>query len=511
MKKVFSFFIVLTVIFSLCIVSFAADVTVNVNGGLTDHTFAGYKILSGDYDSVNQNLSNVEWATGIKSAEFLSALKADSQIGSHFADCNDAVAVAEVISSFTDNSAEIRTFAKIAYANVNTANSVVISSATTNLDYGYYLIVDTTSVQGQDKAANASLLQVVGEDISINLKTDKPFVEKKVMENVKWTDNGGYNDVADWNIGDDVPFKVISSVPDITYYDEYTMIFHDTLDAGFTLNADTISVKIGTVTLVEDTDYTVTQNGQSFDVQIIDLKGILGIETGDSIVVDYTALLNTDAVIGLDGNENVVYLEYSNVPDSTGSTGETSLTGNTPEDKVIVFTYGTEITKVDGADDSITLKGAEFVLKNSDGSQYAIVENGLFAGWTTDKAKATKLITGDDGMIVVKGLDDSTYLLEEVAAPAGYNAIIGDKAITIKATTENGDSWDGVPSNALKGVAGDADADALVEVQVVNNKGAVLPETGGTGTVIFITVGFILAMIAVVFLVTRKKMSVYED
>ena len=45
----------------------------------------------------------------------------------------------------------------------------------------------------------------------------------------------------------------------------------------------------------------------------------------------------------------------------------------------------------------------------------------------------------------------------------------------------------------------------------MNNKGAVLPETGGTGTVIFITVGFILAMIAVVFLVTRKKMSVYED
>ena len=84
--------------------------------------------------------------------------------------------------------------------------------------------------------------------------------------------------------------------------------------------------------VVEDTDYTVTQNGQSFDVQIIDLKGILGIETGDSIVVDYTALLNTDAIIGLDGNENVVYLEYSNVPDSTGSTGETSLTGNTPED-----------------------------------------------------------------------------------------------------------------------------------------------------------------------------------
>ncbi|MBR5786124.1 MAG: isopeptide-forming domain-containing fimbrial protein [Clostridia bacterium] len=511
MKKVFSLFVVLTVVFSLCISSFAADVTVNVVGGLTDHSFSGYMILSGDYDSVSQSLSNVEWGAGIKSADFLSALKADSQIGSYFTDCEDAAAVAEEISSFSDNSAEARAFAKIAYANINTANFVVISSATTNLDNGYYLVVDSTDVQGQDKAANASLLQVVGDNIDINLKTDKPFVEKKVMENIKWEDNDGYNDVADWNIGDDVPFRVISNVPDFTYYDEYTMIFHDTLDAGFTLNLNSISVKIGDITLVEDVDYTVSQDGQGFDVQIIDLKVISGIEIGDAIVVDYTALLNTDAVIGLEGNENVVYLEYSNFPDSAGNTGNTSLTGNTPEDKVIVFTYGTEITKVDGADDSITLKGAEFVLKNSDGSQYAIVENGLFAGWTTDKAKATKLITGDDGMIVVKGLDDSTYLLEEVAAPAGYNAIIGDKAITIKATTENGDSWDGVPSNALKGVAGDADADALVEVQVVNNKGAVLPETGGTGTVIFITVGFILAMIAVVFLVTRKKMSVYED
>lgn len=512
MKKVFSLILVIAMIFSLSITAFAADVTVSVNGEIiSDHTFSGYMILDGDYDAENQNLSNIQWGNGINSADFLAALKADTEIGSYFAACTDASSVAEVISSFSSDSTEIRTFSKIACANVNTANTVVISTSTTSLENGYYLVVDTTEVQGQDKAANASILQVVGENVDINLKTDKPFVEKKVMENVKWTNNGGYNDVADWNIGDNVPFRVTSKVPDMTYYDEYTMIFHDTLDAGFTLNSDSITVKIGNVNLVKDTDYTVTQDGQSFDVQIINLKNIAGITAGNAITVDYTALLNTNAVIGLDGNENVVYLEYSNVPDSTGTGSSANLTGKTPEDKVIVFTYGTEITKVDGADASITLKGAEFILKNADGTKYAIVTNGLFTEWTTDKNAATCLITDENGVVVVKGLDDGTYLIEEIAAPAGYNAIVGDKTIVIEATTANGDAWDGVASSALINIANDADLDALVDVQVINNKGAVLPETGSFGTALFITVGSVMVLGAVVILVVRKKMSVYED
>lgn len=512
MKKVFSLILVIAMIFSLSITAFAADVTVSVNGDLiSDHTFSGYMIFSGDYDSSNQNLSNIQWGNGINSADFLAALKADAEVGSYFADCADANGVAEVISSFTSDSAEIRTFSKIACANVNTANAVAVSTATTRLENGYYLIVDTTDVEGQDKAANASLLQIVGENVEINLKTDKPFVVKKVMENVKWTENGGYNDVADWNIGDNVPFRVTSAVPDMTYYDEYTMIFHDTLDDGFTLNSDSITVKIGNTTLVKDTDYTVTVNGQSFDVQITNLKNITGITEGNAITVDYTAVLNNNAVIGLDGNENVVYLEYSNAPDSIGSGSSTSLTGKTPEDKVIVFTYGTEITKVDGADISVTLKGAEFILKNSDGTKFAIVENGLFAGWTADETAATYLTTDDNGVVVVKGLDDGTYLIEEVTAPAGYNAIVGDKTIVIEATTENGDSWDGVASSALIKILNDADSDALVDLQVINNKGAVLPETGSFGTKLFITIGSVMILAAVVILVVRKKMSVYED
>lgn len=513
MKKLFSLLLIIAMIFAMGTTAFAANVTVDVEDDalLADHTFAAYQIFSGNWDLESGNLSNLVWGNGINSNEFITALKADSTIGTAFASSTDAASVADVLSTFANDSKEANTFAKVAHLNVNTANATIISTATTELDDGYYLIVDTTNVAGQDKVANASLLQVVGKDISIGLKTDKPSVEKKVMENVKWTDNAGYNDVADWSIGDTVPFKVTSKVPDMTYYNEYTMIFHDTMDAGFTLNSDSITVKIGNVTLVENTDYTLTQNGQSFDVAIENLKAISGISKDDAIVVDYTAVLNENAVIGLDGNVNVVYLEYSNEPNSDGIGDTSSSTGKTPEDKVIVFTYGTEITKIDGVDSSIVLEGAEFILKNADGTKYAKVENNMFKGWTDTEAEATTLITDANGVIIVRGLDDDTYLIEETKAPNGYNAIVGDKEIIISATTVNGDTWDGVASNALKSISNDTDNDGLAEVEIVNNKGAILPETGSTGTAVFITVGSIMVIAAVVFLVVRKRMSVYED
>lgn len=510
MKKVFSLLIILAMVLAMGTTAFAANVSISVDesGLLTGHTFSAYQIFGGVWDSTNNNLSDVVWGNGVNVSSFLIELKTEN---SSFNSCTDATSVAEVLSTFENDSKEANLFAKIAFANINSANAIAISTETTKLDDGYYLIVDNTDVQGQDKVANASLLQVAGEDITIGLKTDKPSVEKKVMENTKWTDNAGYNDVADWNIGDNVPFRITSKVPNMTSFDEYTMIFHDTMDAGLSLNMETITVKIGNVTLAKDTDYTVTQKGQSFDIQIINLKAISNITKNDIITIDYTAKLNKNAVVGLDGNVNVVYLEYSNVPDSEGTGGTTSLTGKTPEDKVIVFTYGTEITKVDGADNSIALEGAEFILKNSDNTKYALVENNLFAGWTDNRDDATVLVTDENGIIVVRGLDDDTYLIEEIKAPNGYNAIKGDNAIVIKATTVNGNAWDGIAVNALTGISDDADNDGLTDVQIINNKGAILPETGSFGTAIFICVGSILIVAAVVFMVTRKKMSVYED
>lgn len=49
--------------------------------------------------------------------------------------------------------------------------------------------------------------------------------------------------------------------------------------------------------------------------------------------------------------------------------------------------------------------------------------------------------------------------------------------------------------------------DAVNEFIIANNQGAVLPETGGMGTVIFYVIGGVLVAAAVVLIITRKRMS----
>ena len=229
------------------------------------------------------------------------------------------------------------------------------------------------------------------------------------------------------------------------------------------------------------------------------------ITSDTKVIVDYKATLNENANIGMVGNVNEVYLKFSNNPNGDGK-------GKTPEDKVIVFTYELDTKKVDRAENEKLLKNAEFVLKNEDGTKYAKVTNKKFAGWV-DKDQATKLITGDDGLIKVAGLDDGTYRLEETKAPDGYNKLSKDVIIIITAATKNGQTWDGV--NAIErlnvtadGKSGTADVNTgIVTVQIENNSGSTLPSTGGIGTTIFYVVGVILMLGAGVLLVTKKRMS----
>lgn len=405
---------------------------------------------------------------------------------------------------------------------------------------GYYLVVDTTENVAAGSAYNTALLQVVG-DINITVKTDAPTVEKKVLEDDKYNQNGGYgqgyNDVADYNMGDAVSFHLIGSVPDMSRYDTYKYIFHDTLSAGLTLNEDSIKVyvasdKAGT-NKTEITGWNKAVNGQSFTVSFANLKTVSGVSQGKYIIVEYTATLNQNAVVGLDGNPNVVYLEYSNKPDQSGS-GDTDNTGNTPEDKVIVFTYELDTTKVDGQDKTEKLANAKFVLLNSDGTKVAKITNGKFDGWrnlpnagkdgkiSADAWSTDTVLTSAEttGLFSVAGLDDGTYKLREIVAPSGYNLLSEDITVVITATTTNGQTWtNGLASSALTklevtadGTAGTGDTSTgIAGITVANNKGSTLPETGGIGTTIFYVLGSVLGSVlvlaAVVLLVTKKRMS----
>jgi LPXTG-motif cell wall-anchored protein len=103
------------------------------------------------------------------------------------------------------------------------------------------------------------------------------------------------------------------------------------------------------------------------------------------------------------------------------------------------------------------------------------------------------------------GLDDGDYILEESTVPAGYNKMT-DLEFTVTAnhtlTDITGLAADGMTADAATGTINDV---------VVNNTGTVLPETGGMGTMWLIFGGAMLVILAGVVMITRKKMSVYED
>ena len=500
-RKPLSLLLALAMVFALAATAFAATVTIPSDGILKGHTFTAYQIFSGREES--GILSDVQWGSGINSTAFLAALKDSTAFDDKFDACTDAAAVAEVLSA---NTSFADAFAKLAYTH-KIGTGTALTSGTNTLDGGYYLVVDTTENVADGSAYNAALLQVVG-DVNIPVKTDAPTVEKKVLE------GNTYQDAADYNIGDAVPFRLIGSVPDMSRYDTYKYVFHDTLSDGLTLNQDSIKVYVASDNTGSDkaeiTGWTKTVSGQTFTVSFADLKTVSGVSQGKYIIVEYTATLNQSAEIGLPSNSNKVYLEYSNKPDQSGA-GEDHPTGNTPEDKVIVFTYELDTTKVDGQDNTKKLEGAEFVLSRGTGDSKEYVkldENDNVIGWTKNQSEATVLKSDANGLFKVIGLDAGTYYLKETKAPAGYNLLKNDIVVVITATI------DGTPSTltdlavTADGTAGTGNVNSgIVGITIANNKGSTLPETGGIGTTIFYTVGGILVLVAVVLLVTKKRMN----
>ena len=389
-------------------------------------------------------------------------------------------------------------------------------SATVNVEQGYWIFVDKTDLDGVYGANSMIIVDTKGQNsLTITPKTAIPTVEKKVKD-INDTEVGNimakpWWDSADHDIGDAVPFKLTATLPaNVTYYDEYFITFHDTLADGLTLNdsnhlgGNPIFVRMypsynaaeanfnmdggtdvtGYFTLVEDaTDCTFeVQSNQS-------ILNIPGVTANSVFVVYYEATLNEDAVIGAAGNPNTVYLEYSNDPYSDS-------TGKTKEDKVTVFTYELVIDKVD--EHGHSLNGADFTLSKLNPT-------------TKEYVEVTRKAVEDGVKFTWTGLDDGDYKLVETVVPDGYNEM---KPIefTIYAVHET-ESQD--PQLTL--LDGDVDlgqgdvATGIIQKEIINKTGTILPETGAEGTMMLVIGGTLLVVIAAVFMVTRKKMSVYED
>ena len=347
------------------------------------------------------------------------------------------------------------------------------SATISDLNLGYYLVDSTVGALCE--------LNTTKPSVEIMDKNQTPTIKKEVQEDSdkKW------GDVNDADIGQTVNFQsTVSAKPGARKY-----VVHDKMDSHLEFVSVT-SITAGSATLTEG-DYTVVRTGLPDDCtfHIVFTQTYLDSITADTkIVINYTAKLTSDAVAGT-GYVNDTWLDYGD-------------NQHTEHDTTTTYTWKLPIYKYhkDGETQK-ALAGAEFILyKGSEENRvYAKVTEEKLTGWTSTKTEATKLVSGDDGMIAVEGLDADTYYLEETKAPGGYNKLADPVKVEIShAVTDAGAHM----TNTLQ-----QDATVVEKVEIENKSGTELPSTGGIGTTIFYVLGSILVIGAVVLLITKKRMS----
>lgn len=385
----------------------------------------------------------------------------------------------------------------------------------TGLDYGYYVVAVPGATLANTSGQYATLVSVDSTNVNANIKGSLPTVDKKVQV------NGNGADTADAKIGDTLTFTLTSTIPDMSAYDTYTFNFKDTLSKGLTYG-DITSVTVEGVDapLVKDTDYTVTTTPAAagntlLTVGMTDFKNKQQTNAGKKITVTYTATLNENAVVGGAGNVNSATIQYSNDPSSTG-------TGESEPDKVRVFTYGFTVDKYTGDnynDAATRLAGAEFTL-TAKGDTSAIKFVQVNAGSATEDAvyrvakagetagTTTTITTPANGKVVFQGLKNGEYTLTETKAPAGYNKLASAIGVKVNGSNDGTDTTNATVNITYNNDNNDTTYDQTASngvIPVQNKSGAILPGTGGMGTIAFTVIGVLVIALGVAWTLKRKN------
>ena len=491
-KRVLALLAAFALVLAMAVPAFADGAnqyTISVPEG-SNHTYQVYQIFTGDYSA--GKLSNVKWGQNSKNRG--DGVNVDTKVAQSVLDELAAVNTTEATDA--DKLAVIKKYADLDSKEVAT----VTHSNSAKVAPGYYLFKDTTATAENE----VYITEVVG-DVTIKAKNSNvPGFEKKLKDKNDTTDNdfGGWQDVADHDIGDEIPFKLEGTVPDdYAEYSKYYFAFHDKEEQGLTFNKNSVKVYLDDNEITTGFEVKTSNFAQgedcTFEVIFNDLKQISGVHAGSVIRVEYASKLNQNAVIGGNGNLNKAQLEYSNNPRSETDTDRTVW------DNVVVFTYKVVVNKyANSVGENNKLEGAEFTLtkKLKDGT-----------------TKSIAVVKSEGGVqFIFKGLDDGQYILTETKTPEGYNTIA---PIEFTVTANHEISWDGAGnrSDLLTSFSGTAASGEItfttdkgtgaLTTDVINKSGTTLPSTGGMGTTVFYVVGGGLMAVAVVLLVTKKRME----
>lgn len=560
-KKLASLLLAMIMVLNMTSTGFAANenqhtITIKNEKEKEGHTYEAYQVFAGDIS--DHKLTNIEWGSGVNGDEVLDALKKMDE--SPYADCSSAQAVADVLAGFDNNSAQLDAFAAIVGQHLAT---VAGTSTEKKSPYtisvtgdGYYLVKDEdTSLNEGEDAYTKYILEVI-KDVEVTAKADVPTIDKKIIVVDDDEETTEETTTANAAVGDTINYKLTSKVPAMDGYVKYFFIVHDTMTKGLTFDEDSVKVEIGETELTAGEDYevessTLEATGET-NIEII-FKNFISKkdDKGKDIVITYSARLNENAVIGVEGNPNKVTLEYSNNPYAADE-GEpdnpdkpTEPTGKTPEKETYIYVTGIELIKIDGSTGD-RLAGAEFkitgdklnkvlvrkdVFTESDEGTYYKLKDGSYTeeaptGQTEhdDKYESTatkyvksvetevietkqfveaEAITDTSGVLRFEGLAAGDYEITEIKAPNGYNLLSDPINVNI--------TWEAPTDDESKACTWSSDTDdakivdGRIQLAVENKTGAQLPSTGGIGTTIFYAAGIILMAGAVFFVIRRKR------
>ena len=471
-RKLASLLLALVMVFALATTAFAAGSgSITVDNPITSQTYTAYKIFDVTYSG-----DNYSYTIDSGSAWFGTVQTYASKTGSGLT--LTQVNGSTTYNVTTTNAFSAPDFAAALKAAVSGKNGTELAkqadgtASVSNLPLGYYFVTSTSGALCNLTTTNST--------VTIHDKNDMPF--EKVDD----------KDSAD--VGQTVNYTITGKVPDHTGFATYIYKITDTMSEGLTFKKD-VAVKIGDTQIDASTvdtwiAYTPSTGAATGFELTIPVKSYT---IGAEIEVTYSAVVNEKAVAKIENN--TATLKYTNGP-STDSFG-TIMTEPVPvySSKIVIDKYETD-------KENTKLAGAKFVLYKevTTGEGEAAVTSKLYykwnatdkkVEWVENKSEATEQTTDNNGEASFNGLADGKYYLLETAAPAGYNLLTEPVEVTVNgssATTENKTSLS-------------------VTAEVANSTGTLLPSTGGMGTTIFYVLGSILAVGAIVLLVTKKRMS----
>lgn len=504
MKRIISLILALMLVASVSVTAFAAEEkgSITINGVSTENVYGIYKLL--DLESYDKTAgaysykANSAWTVFFATAEAKAYFTTDDAgyvTWTWKATAGDPTTEEEAVTAFTKLAlayAKAQTPAIAPVKSSETAGDFVVTESTgkfSDLELGYYLIDSTMGA--------LCGLTTTNPDASINAKNGAPTIDKQVNED-STTQWGGTNTA---DIGQIVEFRVTINVHD----GAENYVLHDAMCEGMNFEgiseithvvpgSDTHTVPADKYTVKTGADVT---DGCTFEIHFTQAF-CDDLATNDKIIVSYTAILNRKAVISGTGNVNTAWLDF-------GEDHETA------KDTTTTYTYSIDIVKTDSQ--NTLIDGAKFKIYDAAtaGNEITVVplleadnvtpvldENGNPVYRRASAAETGVEITVTDGILTIVGLDNGTYYLEETVAPEGYNKLTDRQRFIISDGNREAVFNNGIFSTGSG-------------VHVVNKTGSMLPETGGLGTVLFITIGSILVLGAGVVLVTKKRMSMIQD